>query len=264
MPKIARSKASSRAQTVLATINAGPKPKIAKAAPVKERIVPKRGAEVKLIPRYFVEPVHTSRPDPTEGGAHMYVVIGPGQGEIGMYGSTPLPNTPATMRALLDRDRHLRAFGWVAGHLLNDNLGGPGIAINLTPLTTAGNKNHLNAIETTIKNTIDKCYSRVVNYRKDRYYYGVEYEVTVADSPWPNMREFVTTHLLVSAKVVRADKTTGIVEDCPDSDPDAQRLYFAPVVDVVVDNTGYTAVPALTGSAPTSTSTATASSTPGV
>jgi hypothetical protein len=237
-----------KAPSVLAQLNAGPQKKIAKQKKVKQArpqtaVVmprPSRNKAKVPLPRYFVNPVFTARTDPTEGGAHMTVVIGPGQGELGNYGSVPQANTPVTMRRLHD---DYPSFGWVAGHLLNDNLGGPGEAYNLTPLTTAGNKNHLVGIEAKIKIAIDRSYSRTVYYADDKFWYGVAYEVRVKDMPWPGMPVFVPTHLVVSAKCVRQHKSTGAIEDTPATDPAAQSHYFGPVADLEIENTGFIAAP---------------------
>jgi len=232
----------SEKEPVLAKLNGAPKPAVKKKI-VKPTITrPSRNATKKEVPRYFVNPVFTPRAALREGGERMTVVIGPAQGQSTMYGSTPEPNTPGTMRTLLDT---YPSFGWVAGHLLNDNLGGAGVSHNLTPLTTAGNKNHLNAVEAQIKRSIDRAFSRSAFNKDDPYWYGVDYKVVVKDAPWPGMPVFVTTHLIVSAKAVRQHKTTLVIEDTPADDPCALSIYFSPISDVEVENTGFVAVPAV-------------------
>lgn len=237
---------SEKEPSVLAKLNGAPKPAIKKSIDKTKAPRPSRNATRKEVPRYFVNPVFTPRAALREGGERMTVVIGPAQGQSTMYGSTPEANTPATMRTLLD---NYPSFGWVAGHLLNDNLGGPGVALNLTPLTTAGNKNHLNAVEAQIKRSIDRAFSRTEFHKDDTHWYGVDYKVVVKDTPWPDMPVFVSTHLIVSAKVVRQHKTTLVVEDTPADDPCALSIYFSPISDVEVENTGFVAVPAVTTSA---------------
>lgn len=201
--------------------------------------VPRARAPNHPAMRYMVDPVwgqHEAR----GGGTTMEVTIGPLQGGIGYYGSTPEPNTPTVMRTLLDDHP---AYGWVAGHLLNDNLGGPGTAKNLTPLTTAGNKNHLNTCETLIKNTITACYSRTLYNKTDRVWYGVYYRVQVADQPhekWGTGHPWdkVATHLTVWAHCVQMDKMTGDISPCHVlTTPSA--CWFDPIVAVLVDNTGH-------------------------
>jgi hypothetical protein len=168
----------------------------------------------------------------------MEVTIGPLQGGIGYYGSVPEGNTPSVMRTLLDE---YPAHGWVAGHLLNDNLGGPGVAKNLTPLTTAGNKNHLNTCETLIKNTITACYSRTLYEKKDEYWYGVYYKVVVPDGsenrwgdghPWDK----VAVSFRVWAHCVRMSKNDGSISVLSAQDAPSDSVYFNPLVNVSVIN----------------------------
>jgi hypothetical protein len=52
------------------------------------------------------------------------------------------------------KNRKVRAAGYVQGHLLNENLGGPGMRFNLTPLTIAANNAHKDKFESKIKNVV--------------------------------------------------------------------------------------------------------------
>jgi hypothetical protein len=189
--------------------------------------------------QYMVMPVWGPH-EASSGGTSMEVTLGPLQGSIGYYGSTPAPNTPTVMRTLLD---YHGDHGWVAGHLLNDNLGGPGTARNLTPLTTAGNKNHLNTCETLIKNTITACFSRTLYNKVDPYWYGVYYKVEVGDQPhqkWGTGHPWdkVAISLTVWAHCVQMDKITGTITPGSVLDTPA-ACWFDPLVAVLVDNTGY-------------------------
>ena len=49
---------------------------------------------------------------------------------------------------------HLKASGAVKGHLLNDNLGGTALNVNLFPITKAANAVHLHVVENYIKNQL--------------------------------------------------------------------------------------------------------------
>lgn len=51
---------------------------------------------------------------------------------------------------------------YVRGHLLNDNLHGPGKWKNMTPLSVKGNKNHLNTTETLLKEVVES--KQVIKY----------------------------------------------------------------------------------------------------
>jgi hypothetical protein len=187
-------------------------------------------------PRYFSNPVY-GKHSKAAGGTSVHTQIGPGQGEIGNYGSTPDGDTPTSLTTLR---RDYASFGWVAGHLLNDNLGGPGTAINLTPLTTAGNKNHLVQVETRVKDAITGSWSRTLLFKSDQWWYGVEYSVRVSDDAWPDMPEFVPISLIVSAKVIRQDKQSKVIDDAP-AGTTPSYIYFEPLSEVLIDNTGYVA-----------------------
>lgn len=218
------------------------KPSIVRVArttvPARVRL-PRAAATARPAPRYFSDPQYG--PSSNVGGASwMRAIIGPAQGAVEHYGSRPAANTPGVMRSLLD-DGSLNDFGWIAGHLLNDNLGGPGVACNLTPLTTAGNKNHLNTCETAIKNFIIAAYSRTLLNKADTHWFGVDYSVTVSDEKWfagHALLRHVATHLIISAKVVMQEKSSGAISDAG-SDDCPITCHFAPMVGVRVDNTGY-------------------------
>ncbi|HTE47429.1 MAG TPA: hypothetical protein VK636_19465 [Gemmatimonadaceae bacterium] len=193
----------------------------------------------KPSPRYFTDPLYGDW-DAGTGATSMEVLIGPAQADLGNYGGTPDANTPTIMRMLLDSPEY-NYFGWIAGHLLNDNLGGPGWARNLTPLTTAGNKNHLNGCETFIKNYIDMCDRRVWANKAELYWYGVKYKVVVGDEKWGDpgdgLLEFVATELRVWVEAVRMKKSDDVISSTPANDPSG--MYFAPLVNFQIDNTGY-------------------------
>ncbi|WP_443072390.1 eCIS core domain-containing protein [Streptomyces sp. RPT161] len=64
------------------------------------------------------------------------------------------------------------ARNMVQGHLLNDNLGGPGNTLtNLTPLTKTGNSNHLHYTEANVKKEIKN--GNVVEYEVVAHFDGV-------------------------------------------------------------------------------------------
>ncbi len=74
------------------------------------------------------------------------------------YGSAPTvkptwwPTAPPATKAWFEKYM-------VQGHLLNDNLGGPGNTLtNLTPLTKTGNSRHLHLAETHLKEQLKKGY----------------------------------------------------------------------------------------------------------
>lgn len=121
-------------------------------------------------PRYLVAPKWGSS-DASKGGTAMEVTLGPAACDPTNYGSVPGKDTPSMMKKLKGQ---LDEYGWIAGHLLNDNMGGRGVAENLTPLTGTANKNH-SAIELKIKQEVikarqalDRLYADVRKGREQR------------------------------------------------------------------------------------------------
>lgn len=81
------------------------------------------------------------------------------------------PGTPVADAAPIwtdlnkDRIKKLEGKTYIQGHLLNNNLGGEGRRFNLTPITNSANGTHLNNIEKSIKEMVNKKKgSKVVRY----------------------------------------------------------------------------------------------------
>jgi hypothetical protein len=51
--------------------------------------------------------------------------------------------------------RQIRKDWYVQGHLLNENLGGPGMRFNLTPITKEANNEHKRAVESELKEQVN-------------------------------------------------------------------------------------------------------------
>jgi len=88
--------------------------------------------------------------DPAEGGTHVDATIlsqkhGPGSGP---------GDNPPIWRDLQGLKKGVRRDWYVQGHLLNDNLGGPGKRFNLTPLTKEANNKHKADVEAAIKKQV--------------------------------------------------------------------------------------------------------------
>jgi hypothetical protein len=58
--------------------------------------------------------------------------------------------------------RPVRQNWYVQGHLLNENLGGPGMRFNLLPITKAANNKHKDVVETTLKDMVTS--GEVISY----------------------------------------------------------------------------------------------------
>jgi hypothetical protein len=163
----------------------------------------------------------------------MVVVLGPDAASSVNYGSsTSSRSIPQLMRPLLDHD----PGKWVAGHLLNDNLGGPGTdSCNLTPLTQTANKNHA-SYEGYVKNMCFKAGQYHSRYKNSKYWYGVEYSVAVSVVSFGDFAPYASapSHITISGRVVRVNKTNGAMTVVPHSDRYASDpANFAPVV---IDN----------------------------
>lgn len=116
----------------------------------------------------------------TAGGTSVRVDLGPAAGQPTNYGSKPATGACTAVNAL-----NGAAFGnyaWIKGHLLNDNLGGPGISSNLTPMTHNANMDYKNAVESKVKNAITLCYSN--GQGKGDHWYGVHFEADTMGTQW--------------------------------------------------------------------------------
>jgi len=98
---------------------------------------------------------------------------------------------------------------WIKGHLFNDNLGGPGITENLTPLTNKANRNFSGSFEEHVKNAV------TVRFRQlDELYgikgLGVDFKVEVSPTyKFPNATDrgegAIRDYLEINAKYTGLD-----------------------------------------------------------
>ena len=183
-----------------------------------------------IVPRYHVDPVHGPRGN--SGGTRMEVVLGPSAAKSVYYGSATGPmSIPHLMRPL-----HLRDPGkWVAGHLLNDNLGGSGMDdVNLTPLTQTANKLH-SGFETRVK---EMCEIADLHHRTNpnaSFWYGVHYTVEVSATTFGDFAPYnrVPSHITAQSRVVKVDKQTGVVTPVDNRDQYVPRYNLGPTI---IDN----------------------------
>ena len=117
------------------------------------------------------------------GGTSVRAILGPAAGQSVNYGSVPGIRSCTAVNWL-----NANAYDgslWIKGHLLNDNLGGPGVSKNLTPMTHTANMQY-KAFESSVKNALAVCYSRAKsNADGRRHWYGVSYDVDVIGTRWP-------------------------------------------------------------------------------
>jgi hypothetical protein len=63
------------------------------------------------------------------------------------------------------KGKSVRQTHYVQGHLLNHNLGGPGLRFNLTPITKRANNKHKADVESTVKAEVNKKNGKVIYYK---------------------------------------------------------------------------------------------------
>jgi hypothetical protein len=100
--------------------------------------------EVKYTPGYY-----TYNKKPHVVGAKMYAILDPNDQ---INGSEP---GSGVQKTLMDDLKNVGKFkSMIRGHLLNDNVGGLGIAMNLFPITSQANSRHKNYVESYVKQAI--------------------------------------------------------------------------------------------------------------
>jgi hypothetical protein len=198
--------------------------------------------------RYFSYPIHGTKSTKTSGTS-MEVILGPEAVETTNYGSkTNSDSISSRMRPLNDKDYLVSSSGkksglWVAGHLLNDNLGGSGTSgENLTPLTQTANKQHA-GYEGKIKRALESSAQILRNNTKVPFVVGVHYKVEVSDDAFGDFTPYnkAPSHITITANLVKVCKTTreitplGIV-DWPHIPPQ-QTIFLKPAVfKATIDN----------------------------
>ncbi|HMY38013.1 MAG TPA: hypothetical protein PK011_01700, partial [Marinagarivorans sp.] len=164
--------------------------------------------------RYFIYPVHGKACSATSGTA-MSVILGPEAIKSTNYGSgTDSTSISSYMKPLNTKDYTIIGTGpkglWVAGHLLNDNLGGSGTdAENLTPLTQTANKQH-SGYEGKIKAGLDASRQLMEGYASIPFIVGIKYEVAVSSATFGTFAPYdkAPSHLSIKTTLVKADKKT--------------------------------------------------------
>ncbi|MFE5872212.1 hypothetical protein ACFQ6V_26680 [Streptomyces roseifaciens] len=165
--------------------------------------------------------------DGRTGGTSVAVVVGP---SVVAPGNTYLGGPPQAGECSIVEELNGRdGGGWVKGHLWNDNLGGPGISRNMTPMTNTTNSRFNRAFEEPVKRMLLSCARHAQSSRNEPYWYGVRIQV----STYGRMSEDRTTleyHVPEgvdhSARYVTIDKLTGAI--APAEGPHAVPPGFAP------------------------------------
>ena len=86
-------------------------------------------------------------------GVYMKAIVGP---EHQQGGPPKLSALKELMGKLVTNPNNSNDKKYIKGHLLNDNVGGPGEAYNLFPITAAANKEHERSIESPVKEWVNQ------------------------------------------------------------------------------------------------------------
>ncbi|MCH9684443.1 MAG: hypothetical protein K0V04_23615 [Deltaproteobacteria bacterium] len=139
----------------------------------------------------------------------MDVILGPMAAESSNYGSGTGPNSiKKLMKPLKDRDQGK----WIAGHLLNDNLGGSGSdPKNLTPLTATANKQH-SGFELKVKNACIKARQFHEANKNSDVWKCIHYRVNVSGT-FENYAPYsgAPRYLVATFEEIEVDKKTGTI-----------------------------------------------------
>jgi hypothetical protein len=73
------------------------------------------------------------------------------------------PNNRAPWRPSFQARHQIRNNHWVRGHMLNDNIRGPGEPKNLVPITGTLNTNMLGIVERFVKRAVAQGFPRIFN-----------------------------------------------------------------------------------------------------
>lgn len=152
------------------------------------------------MPAYLVDPRHALKGP--FGGTAMEVTLGPAGVDSTNRGSgTSDQSIPKWMKPLHTRDPDC----WIAGHLLNDNMGGSGTDVcNLTPLTRKANADH-EGYENAIKGVCIKAKQFDAKEKDRKYWYGVYYKVVVSKAQFDPTR-VAASNIKVWAHLVAREK----------------------------------------------------------
>jgi hypothetical protein len=78
-------------------------------------------------------------------------------------------STPSDKPLIWEKAQRRKNHDYVRGHLLNENIGGPGTAYNLSPITNDANKQHLKFVEKYVKKAVLDD-NKVIRYRVEVKY----------------------------------------------------------------------------------------------
>ncbi|HEX4345080.1 MAG TPA: hypothetical protein VHZ31_05915 [Solirubrobacteraceae bacterium] len=203
----------------------GQRPTLARA---KLKTTPRRSGRVRVQTDAIEHQVNWVGPiygpvDPIDGGTSVHATLGPAAGRPSNYGSRPGAGACPAVN-WLNQTAYL-GKAWIKGHLLNDNLGGPGVSKNLTPMSHTANMRFQGQFESKVKRALDRCYSHGRSQRGATRWYGVRMSAVARLQPGSSIPWDVTGNATYVAK----PKTGGPAVSIPQP-PWATALPAAPVV----------------------------------
>lgn len=132
------------------------------------------------LPCYLVDP-DWQPGDPVAGGTEVRVTLGPEAAASTNRGSTPLVGHCSCVENL----NLTSGKRWVKGHLLNEQVGGPGTCKNLTALTHTANMT-MRGFDSVLLRAVNAC-RWLATWNQDSYFYGVKLKVKVSPTKmWPH------------------------------------------------------------------------------
>ncbi|MEV8527158.1 DUF4157 domain-containing protein [Streptomyces sp. NPDC052000] len=146
------------------------------------------------------------------GGSSVAVTLGPSVNAPGntYSGSRPAPSECTIVNELNQRDGN----GWIKGHLWNDNLGGHGVSINLTPMTNSTNTSFNRSFEEPLKRMLLECTRHAQGNPGSPFWYGVHFTVRtygqMSNNP-ADLEHFVPEGVEYTASYVQMDRATQAV-----------------------------------------------------
>lgn len=146
------------------------------------------------------------------GGTSVTVTLGPSvNAPANSYGGS----RPGAAECTLVNELNARdGGGWVKGHLWNDNLGGHGVSVNLTPMTDSTNDNFNRQFEEPLKRMLLMCTSHAQANPNAPTWYGVTFTVSTYGSLSANpadLEHLVPEGVEHTATYVQMDRATNTV-----------------------------------------------------
>jgi hypothetical protein len=186
-----------------------------------EELLQGKFATTGVIQRFPVTVEARGPADPISGGSSMTAKVG-AESEWG-YGSKPPGKVPTLMTQVGSSIQG--TVRYIAGHLLNDNMGGKGVNNNLTVLSSTGNKIH-RGVEGKVKKLAQKAdhINRFGSntYGDPDYDHGARYTVTVlapapdGNNPFSRYEDEIGAGLQVSIDPIRINKVTHVESPWPE------------------------------------------------